>query len=720
MSWGLSIDFGTSNTAAAVQQGSTVTSVRFDRSESMSSAVLWRDGDVRVGSAANRARESRPTAFVASPKALLTNGVTRQLLDGQSVEVTDLVAAVLGEVRRVAVAQRNNEPPATVVLTHPVAWSAEKVAALKEAAEKVGFVANTIRMVPEPSAAAAHYARTGQGVAVGATAAVFDFGAGTCDVALIRQGKGDSTEILDFEGDANLGGSDFDDRILAWVHDELAAKGRADLSRFLQGGDDDALRALLTLKDSIRDAKEALTRQHQDEIAVRGTGEIVWVTLTRKQYEHMISADVARAADMLQYVLIRSASNPERIYLTGGASQTPLVHERITQVTGREVATLDDPKLVVALGAFDAAGTPVREGPALPTGVLTVNESEFLPFTSSGTGEVCFWSPSSPPSVQHLQTLGEVAREGGAHRFGAVNVDLAPRLAGRKSVRHLPTTFSFNRGRLGAPMVGAVPAETLRSALPPVPVPGGGPIGGEPPRGPRHGALSLIIGTFSLLLVIGVGVGVTAALHQTPVPATSSVTPNPGPTTPTPPPASVTCWDGSSADTYEDCATLTGTAAIDYVFGTDGSGLDCSPADADSDDTNDVILNEEDCTDSTNANLDIKLYEFDAADDMASYFAQEGKSDSLSGITFDSDGYGCRYSTSTNTERDASAEFAGDPVWSQFCGLTADGLSFGIWGTGNSSGGATAVELDAAIKGLAKRLTPTIDPALENAALGTG
>ena len=100
------------------------------------------------------------------------------------MHVRDLIGAVL---RRVATeAGRVAGPVDTVTLTHPAEWGSGRRALLVEAARLAGFADPAL--VAEPVAAATYFAAT-QDLPAGACVLVYDLGAGTCDVTLLRRSR---------------------------------------------------------------------------------------------------------------------------------------------------------------------------------------------------------------------------------------------------------------------------------------------------------------------------------------------------------------------------------------------------------------------------------------------------------------------------------------------------------------------------------------------------
>src|ERR1700752_775448 len=95
MSWTLAIDFGTTNTVAAVRPaGGEVRSVRLSSdADQMPSCVFVEDQGIMVGQPAAMRAMSAPARFEANPKRRIGDEVVR--LGQHAIGVTELVAAVL-------------------------------------------------------------------------------------------------------------------------------------------------------------------------------------------------------------------------------------------------------------------------------------------------------------------------------------------------------------------------------------------------------------------------------------------------------------------------------------------------------------------------------------------------------------------------------------------------------------------------------------------------
>lgn len=359
MTWFLAIDFGTSNTAAAhatwnqrTHTGSAPQVVPLTHAGNLlpSVAYIGLNGEVLVGHAAINAASTDVFGLVAAPKRLITGDGA---LPPRAVTVPDIVGHVIQTALNKARAMHDNSFPQFLVLTHPEAWSAKQRDILREAARSVGIPPHVIRMTSEPRAAVRFY---GGPSARGTQqsnkhVAVFDFGGGTLDIAVLRQTP-QGPELVAAQGDNGLGGRNLDAYIRNWVDDRLHDNSPAIYEALTS---DPTSAANRQLAREISEAKEVLSDSQSATIAVSTPVGEQALQLTRREFTELINPELDRAIALLNDTLRIAAhkgmhpQSLEAVYLTGGSSRIPAVHTRVQQIA--PMATLDDPKTVVARGA---------------------------------------------------------------------------------------------------------------------------------------------------------------------------------------------------------------------------------------------------------------------------------------------------------------------------------------------------------------------------------
>lgn len=372
--WMLSIDFGTSNTAAAhsgATSGAVETLALTHSSNLMRSAVyIASRDDISVGDVAINAAEQDPVGFLAAPKRLIGQPVVA--VNGGQLPLSVPISAVFATVVKRAVAAHGGRRPARLVLTHPEAWSPQQVGVLTEAAQSIGMRPEQISTVSEPRAAAQYYTRS-HSMRPGSRIAVFDFGGGTLDIAVLAAeapatDRGESAvrfTVLAARGDNGMGGKNFDALVRGWVDQQLATRN-PDALEFLRGSAPTSVKQ--ALDDSIRRAKELLSEAPSATISMVGGGFHETFHITRAEFDELIGPVADRAVALARATLadagITDPGQLDALYLTGGSSRVPLVHQRLQEVG--PVATLDDPKTVVAQGALVAVQTPRHSEAAQP------------------------------------------------------------------------------------------------------------------------------------------------------------------------------------------------------------------------------------------------------------------------------------------------------------------------------------------------------------------
>jgi actin-like ATPase involved in cell morphogenesis len=352
----LGIDFGTSNTAAGLanEKAEATQALPLTHSGNLmpSSVFIASPTQIDVGDVALNKAALDPSGFVTAPKRILTIGQSTFHINQFDIPASDIVAAVLRAVLARAQARHAGRLPVGLVLTHPEGWAPGQVRVLVDAAESVGFPPPLARTVSEPQAAAHYYSRS-MSLRPGSRIAVFDFGGGTLDVAVLSAGVNGAFEVVAARGDNALGGRNFDATLRRWVDSQLAESHPQLLGQLDAASVMDAR----VVEESIRHAKELLSETPSAGIDLRVGAQHERLSITRNEFEDLIRPEVARAVALARGAFdsagITQSDQVQAIYLTGGSSRIPLV-QREVQALG-PVATLDDPKTVVAQGALIAA-----------------------------------------------------------------------------------------------------------------------------------------------------------------------------------------------------------------------------------------------------------------------------------------------------------------------------------------------------------------------------
>src|SRR5262245_53362009 len=398
---GLGVDLGTTWTAAAVFDGSAVAPLKLGAAgAAMPSVVAVADGKPVAGDAAVRVGRDSTAAVAREFKRRLGDS-TPIVLSGTPYGPETLTGHLLAHV--VAAAANAGHDTSHVTLAHPATWGEFKLDLLREAGRVAGI--GDVALVPEPVAAAGHYARLGR-LSSGDAVVVYDFGGGTFDAAVVKLGA-DGPELLGrAEGLDRLGGVDLDQAVLA--HVDAALDGAL---RSMDRDNPDVRRAALELRAECVAAKEALSADTETTIAVRFPNLNTDVRITRPEFEAAVRPRVGDTLSALDRAIASASLSPGDLaggVLVGRSSRIPMVAEQVAAHTGRPNLVDADPKLSVAFGAAEPDLRPTTSSRAAPAVVTT---EPAMPDSPRPT--------PPPPPAQSEQGGGATADGAAAARPGA-------------------------------------------------------------------------------------------------------------------------------------------------------------------------------------------------------------------------------------------------------------------------------------------------------------
>ncbi|GID94939.1 Hsp70 family protein [Amorphoplanes digitatis] len=366
----LGVDLGTSHTVAMLRWPDGRTRpLLFDGQPLLPSAgYLDTTGRLHVGRDAVRLGQAEPGRLEPNPKRHVDAETV--LLGGAEVPTADLLAALLGAVAREAVAATGFLPPA--VLTYPAAWGSRRRSVLTTALARAGWPSTT-RLVAEPIAAARYFADVlRRPVPVGSALAVFDFGGGTLDIAVVRnegvtpQGQ-PRFAVAASGGVDDLGGLDLDAALVAHLGTTLEKDEPAAWAALTEPVTLAQWRARRQFWEDVRGAKEMLSRTALAPVPVPGVEQAV--RLTREEFEAaagpLLRRGVAEAGSVLRAAGLDPA-DLAGLFLVGGSSRVPLVARLLHSELGIAPTVLEQPELPVAEGAIIASAAPSSDAAPAP------------------------------------------------------------------------------------------------------------------------------------------------------------------------------------------------------------------------------------------------------------------------------------------------------------------------------------------------------------------
>ncbi|MGW0431966.1 Hsp70 family protein [Micromonospora sp. NPDC003197] len=423
--YAIGVDLGTSNIVAVLRWPDGRTRpLLFDGQPIMPAGVyLDEQGRLHVGRDAARLAQTDPGRYEPNPKRRVDEPAV--LLGDREVPTVDLLGALLRAVAQAAVEAVGFLPPA--VLTYPASWGVRRREVLATAVSRAGWppadptttpsgaagaFGGTV-LVPEPVAAARYFADVlRRPVPVGAAIAVYDFGGGTLDIALVRNEGVDRTgrarfAVIGSGGLAELGGLDLDAAIVEHLGALIAATDPQARQRLILPETTAQWRDRRRFWDDVRGAKEMLSRATVAPIAVPGVEQALH--LTRDELERLGTPLLRRGVAEAASVITQAGLVPHQLaglFLVGGSSRVPLVARLLHAELGVAPTVLEQPELPVAEGSLAElavlAGSPPAGVGAPRVGVPPSAPAGVPPVSPGGVPPV---PPSAAPPASGLRGL---------------------------------------------------------------------------------------------------------------------------------------------------------------------------------------------------------------------------------------------------------------------------------------------------------------------------
>ena len=328
----IGIDLGTTNSCVSVMEGGkpiVIPNAEGDRT-TPSIVAFTKDGERLVGQIAKRQAITNPEHTIRSIKRKM--GTTDKVkVDDEEFSPQEISAMILQKLKTDAegyLGQKVTE----AVITVPAYFNDSQRQATKDAGKIAGL--DVKRIINEPTASALAFGMDKE--AQDEKIMVYDLGGGTFDVSILDIGDG-VFEVLSTNGDTNLGGDDFDERIIDHLVAEFKKSDGIDLSS-------DKM-AMQRLKEAAEKAKIDLSQTQQTEInlpfitADSNGPKHLNITLTRAKFEELIEDLVERTKIPVENALKDAKLTKDdiaKVLLVGGSTRVPCVQEMVKKITGKE------------------------------------------------------------------------------------------------------------------------------------------------------------------------------------------------------------------------------------------------------------------------------------------------------------------------------------------------------------------------------------------------
>jgi molecular chaperone DnaK len=442
------IDLGTTNSLIAVLQDGSPVVIQSEEGRNLTPSVVayTSKGEVLVGDAAARQFVLNGHGTLFDTKRLIGRSfeqckqtafsvpyTVRPGLDkikavaevhGRLITPEEAAAEVLGKLKRSAEAFLGRSI-SKCVITVPAYFDQPMREATMLAGKLAGF--DVQALLNEPTAAALAYAQDLEGTE---KVAVYDLGGGTFDISILdisgeSEDANAAVKVMAVGGDPNLGGSNFDELLIAKLVSKFAAESGVNITENKE--------AMQRLRDAAQKAKIELSTLKQVDInlpflTVDQSGPKHFsYSITRQEFEALIKPLVDKSIAIMKKTIEESGLSTKdlKVLLVGGSTRVPLVQKMVADLGCKVLANQRIDELV-ALGAALFAGivkgdvqTEFQDVTSLDLGVQTIGDvmSVIIP---KNTDVPCekkdFFSP-----VQDYQTHCKINIYQGQDRKASAN-----------------------------------------------------------------------------------------------------------------------------------------------------------------------------------------------------------------------------------------------------------------------------------------------------------
>ncbi len=370
------IDLGTTNSVVAVMEGGKPVVIANSEGMRTTPSVVGfnKDGELVVGQMARRQAVLNPQNTYYGVKRFMGRKYAELTPESKQVPYTirrdeygnikikcprlkkdfapeEISAKILRKLTEEA-ERYLGEPVTGAVITVPAYFNDSQRQATRDAGRIAGL--EVLRIINEPTAASLAY---GLDKNISQKILVFDLGGGTFDVSVLEVGDG-VFEVKSTSGDTQLGGSDFDQRIVDWLAEQFIEQEGIDLRKSDR-------QALQRLTEAAEKAKIELSGVSVTDInlpfitATEDGPKHIETRLTRPQFEDLCADLVSRLTRPIKRALNDARLSPvqiDEVVLVGGGTRMPMIKALVRSFIDIEPNENVNPDEVVAVGAAIQSG----------------------------------------------------------------------------------------------------------------------------------------------------------------------------------------------------------------------------------------------------------------------------------------------------------------------------------------------------------------------------
>ncbi len=324
----MGIDLGTTRSVIAWIDSSGKPTTIFNREgePTTPSVVLFESDGVTVGKEAVKAMRVLPDQVATFAKREMGNETYSRTINGQNYPPEMIQSLILGKLRHDAEARLGCSIDKAVI-TVPAYFNEPKRRSTMDAGLLAGL--EVCAVINEPTAAAIAYGVDKQSEINGPqTILVYDLGGGTFDASLVKV-DGKRFDVLATDGNAMLGGLDWDKCLARWIDEEFSVRHGIYPSKSL-GGDAFLLREAEELKHALSSRKTA-------DVRLEFGAHTLQTKIKRDDFDELTAHLLDRTRFTISKLIDDSGASwieVDKILLIGGSTRMPQVAAMLQKETG--------------------------------------------------------------------------------------------------------------------------------------------------------------------------------------------------------------------------------------------------------------------------------------------------------------------------------------------------------------------------------------------------
>ena len=366
----IGIDLGTTNTCAAILYKNKIEIIKNDGGEKIiPSVVCYTENKPFVGTLAIKRMYQFPESTVFESKSLLgksfkecendingdmgkrchvkiiedkKTGKPQYSIKEKKISPEEVSAEILKEIKKIA--EKYNKNIKKAVITVPAFFKEKEKDATIEAAKIAGL--EVIKLISEPIAIAIAYGNLFKSKSnKERTILIFDLGAGSLGISIVKI-NGNEYSVLGSDGEDNLGGENFSQKLMDYFIQEIKKKyPKVNLGQGL----------LFDIKNEIENIKTTLSIEEKATFKVGpiNGNNIFEKEINIEKYIELCEDLCKRCIKRIEKFLNDFSLKKEDIndiILVGGATRTPIIKKNIEEYFKKELKNIRGDEFV-AYGA---------------------------------------------------------------------------------------------------------------------------------------------------------------------------------------------------------------------------------------------------------------------------------------------------------------------------------------------------------------------------------